>query len=384
MPRENVLTTTAARLARIPFWLLARRPFVPPQKALILQPCCLSQVMLTTPLLAALSRAFPRARFDWAVSDWARPAVAGNPRLTELISTGSGRLGEGGWREIRALVQQLRQEEYDTCFIPGRSALLSLVAWQAGIPQRVGLNVDGRGFAHTIAVPLPAGERHTAAIYLAIAAAAGIDTRTGGLPPMEFYPSDAARTAVTKRLIDELDWLGDAPLVIMHPGGGANPVQTDRRKQWPAERFVLLGNHLVRKYQARVLLVGGKADRPLAEAIAGMMPAPVVSWAGRISLGEIGALGEVADLYVGNDTGPTHVAAAAGCRTLAIFGPTDPAVSAPYGNRDQVITLWREWHEAEGQSFSWDNGVSVAEAIKAADTLLKPVLERKASHPPGG
>jgi len=384
MLRENVLTTTVARLARIPFWLLARRPFVAPQKALILQPCCLSQVMLTTPLLAALSRAFPRTRFDWAVSDWARPAVAGNPRLTELISTGPGRLDEGGWHQLRTLAGQLRQENYDTCFIPGRSAHLSLLAWQAGIPQRVGLNVGGRGFAHTVAVAPPAGEQHAAAVYLAVAAAAGIDTQTGGPPPMEFYPSDAARTAVTKRLIDELDWLGDAPLVIMHPGGGNNPVQADTRKQWPSERFVLLGNHLVRQYQARVLLVGGEADRPLAEAIAGMTSGPTANWAGRIRLGELGALAEIADLYVGNDTGPTHVAAAVGCRTLAIFGPSDPAVSAPYGNRDQVITLWHEWQAAEGQPFSWNNGVTVAEAVKAADTLLKPILERKANHPPGG
>lgn len=381
--RENVLTTTAARLARIPFWLLARRPFVPPQKALILQPCCLSQVMLTTPLLAALSRAFPRTRFDWAVSDWARPAVAGNPRLTELISTGPGRFGEGGWRELRALAQQLRHEAYDTCFIPSRSSWLSLLAWQAGIPQRVGLNAGGRGFAHTIAVAPPAGEQHAAAIYLAIASVAGIDTQTGGPLPMEFYPPDAARTAVTKRLIDELDWLGDTPLVIMHPGGGSNPVQTDTRKQWPAERFVLLGNHLARKYQARILLVGGEADQQVAAAIAGMMAAPAVSWAGRAGLGEIGALAEIADLYVGNDTGPTHVAAAVGCRTLAIFGPSDPAVSAPYGNRDQVITLWREWYETNGQPFTWDNGITVAEAVKAADTLLKPLLERKVGHTPG-
>jgi hypothetical protein len=79
MLRENVFTVMLARLARVPFALFRQRPFTPPAKALILHPCCLSQVLLSTPLLAALSETYPRGRFDWAVSDWARPAIAGQP-----------------------------------------------------------------------------------------------------------------------------------------------------------------------------------------------------------------------------------------------------------------------------------------------------------------
>jgi lipopolysaccharide heptosyltransferase II len=367
MPHENILTVAAARLARVPFWLLARRPFTPPQKALILRPCCLSQVMLATPLLAALSAAYPKARFDWAVSDWARPAIAGNPRLTELIGTGSGDLHDCGWPAIRALAQRLRQEQYDTCFVPSRSSLLALVAWWAGIPQRVGFNAGGRGFAHTVAVRPPAEGQGAAAMGLAMARACGIDTGAGDPIGMEFYPPDVDRTAITRRLVDELDWLGDTPLVIMHPGGGCNPAQTDTRKRWPAERFALLGSYLARRHQARLLLVGSEQDRPLAQAIAGMIVAPAVNWAGYLSLGELGALGEVADLYVGNDTGPTHIAAAVGCPTLAIFGPSDPAVSGPYAVKGRVITLW---HELNGRPFSWQEGVTIDEAMEAADSLL--------------
>jgi ADP-heptose:LPS heptosyltransferase len=75
----------------------------------------------------------------------------------------------------------------------------------------------------------------------------------------------------------------------------------------------------------------------------------------------------VADLFVGNDAGPTHVAAAVGCPTLAIFGPSSPAVSQPYYPKGKVVTLWRD--PAAGP-FSWQNGVSAAEAIAAADELL--------------
>jgi heptosyltransferase-2 len=367
MPQENVLTAVLARVAGIPFRILARKPYVPPRKALILHPCCLSQVMLATPLLAVLSQAYPQAQIDWAVSDWARPAISTNPRLTELIRTGPGAVQQMNWQDIRLLIQHLRQESYDTCFVPGRSAFLAYIAWQAGIPQRIGLNIRGRGFAHTLAVPAPAGERHAAAIYLALASAIGLAAAKLRRPVMEFYPSDADRTVVTEWLIDDLDWLGDVPLIIMHPGGGQGSAFEDEQKRWPVERFVLLGNHLARHYGARILIVGSERTRSLADAIVGMMSAPATSWAGRISLGKLGALGEMADLYVGNDTGPTHIAAAVGCPTLALFGPSNPAFSAPYGKPDRVTILWQEQEE---RPFTWAHGVTVAEAIKAAEKLL--------------
>jgi ADP-heptose:LPS heptosyltransferase len=97
-----------------------------------------------------------------------------------------------------------------------------------------------------------------------------------------------------------------------------------------------------------------------------MIPGKVINQAGNLSLGQIGALCELAGLYVGNDVGPTYVAAATGCPTLAIFGAADPAVFAPYMVNSRVTTLWRAY---EGD-FSWDKGVMVEEAVEAAEALL--------------
>lgn len=368
MPQETFLTATLARLVSLPFRLY-RRPFTPPQKALILHPCCLSQVMLATPLLSVLAAAFPNTQFDWAVSEWARPAIAKNPKIAELIPTGDLGLASLSINERLGVAEQLRQGSYDTCLIPGRSSLLSWVAWQARIPQRIGVASGGRGFAQTLVAPPRPGQQHATDIYLSLAPACGIDLPPGERPPMEFYPADADRTAVTQRLIDELDWLGDVPLVVMHPGGGAGSVYEDPLKRWPSERFVLLANHLMRQHKARVLLVGSAHDHELATAIAGMTSQRCANWAGRMTLGELGALGEMASLYIGNDTGPTHIAAAVGCPTLAIFGPSNPAVSGPYSPAEgRVVTLWRG---GEQRPFTWQEGVSVSEAIKAADSLLR-------------
>jgi len=378
MPSENFLTVAAARLARIPFTFSRNKPFEPPQKALILQTCCLSQVMLTTPLLAALGSEFPDARFDWAIGDWARQAVASNPRLTELISTGEGDIQKRSWSQIRQLVNRLRTEQYDTCFVPSRSAILSYIAWQSGIRQRVGLLIKGRGFAHTIAVSPAKENRNAATRGLSLARAVGVPEETINRAGMEFYPADRDRLIVTQRLVEEIDWLGDVPLVIMHPGGGENPKRSTILKRWPVERFARLGNHVTRKHKAKVVLIGRVEERSLTQAVAGLMAANVTDLSGRLSLGEVGAICEVADLYVGNDTGPSHIAAASGCPTLVVFGPSDPAYSKPYMPTGNVVAVWRDLAEVEEERpFSWDIGVPVGEVIEAADSLLERSAERQ-------
>lgn len=358
------------RLPRLP-WRFAAPSFAPPRKAIILQPCCLGRVMLTTPLLAALGEAFPDARFDWAVSDWARQAVSSNPRVTRLIHAGGGKLSVADGDQLRALRDDIRAEAYDTCFIPDiDDAVAARLAKEAGVLQRVGLSA-GRRTPLTLAVAPPPGERRRARVYLALAKAVGVSADIMAAAEMEFHPPDGDRTAAARWVVEELDWLGDRPLVVMHPGGGRNPAGTNLDKRWPAERFARLGNYLIRVHRARIALVGTADERSLAAQVAGMMSLTATeraaaNRAGEIGLGELGALCELAGLYVGNDIGSTYVAAATGCPTLAIYGPTDPAVSAPYMINGRVTALWQPYEGA----FNWANGVTVEMATVAADALL--------------
>jgi heptosyltransferase-2 len=362
----NLFTLAAANLASIPFRLFSRRPFEKPTKVLILKPCCLSQVMLATPLLAVLSDAFPDARFDWAISEWARPAISGNPRISHIIDMGKVTLGDGTWADAGSLVERLRQEEYDACFVPSRSSLLSYNTWRAGIRQRIGLNANGRGFAYTIPVKPPKGELNEAEIYLSLARAVGIQEKSG----MEFYPADQDRDSATEKLQGEVGWEGINPLVVVHPGGGGNPAEPNHDIRWPEERFALLCSRLVRKYGAHVVLVASKAEEGISKKILGLTPVPISNLTGTLSLGEVGALCEVADLYVGNDTGPTQISVAMGCPTLAIYGPTDPAVSRPYGDNRKVRIVQAKPEAGSTGNFSWEGGPAVDEVLAAADDLL--------------
>ncbi len=364
MSQDNLITQLAHQLAAIPFRLFAKRPYIPPQKALILHPCCLSHILLATPLLARLNSAYPQAQFDWAVSDLARPAIVTNPRITTFLHATSGAIEHTSRADRRALTELIAEQNYDTCFILGPSPKLSQIAWRAGIQQRIGLHLKGNGFANTIPIQPPKGEQHAAARYLAIADTLGVAHASSS--KMEFYPRDADYTAVTQRLIDEIEWLGERPLAILHPGGG---VFADEERRWPLERFVLLGNHIARQHNASVIMVGDEQDHKMAVSIEGMMSGEVINWAGKISLGELGALCALADLYVGNDTGPTHISVAMGCPTVAIFGPTDPAFSAPFAPKsEQLVILWNGSAE---RPFNWENGVQIKEATQAVDRLMK-------------
>lgn len=360
------LPAALLRAVRLPFRKATRRSYSSPRRALILQPCCLGRVMQTTPLLAALSMAFPQARIDWAIGDWSLQAISSNPRITRTIRSGSGDLTQNTRDEMRSFLETVRGEQYDTCFIPSNSRLLARIAWQAGIPQRVSLEVEGGGFAPTVAVRPPIGERQIARLYLALAEAVGVEESILRAAEMEFVPTDIDRTAVTRWLVEEFDWLGDVPLVVLHPGGGENPERHNPGIRWPAYRYARLANYLARTRGARVVLVGLAEERTLTSEVAGMLPFAVANRAGRMGLGELGALCELASLYVGNDVGSTYVAAATGCPTLAIYGPTDPGIYAPYMVNGRVQTAWRPYEGA----FDWSKGVTVEEVIVATDELL--------------
>lgn len=124
----------------------------------------------------------------------------------------------------------------------------------------------------------------------------------------------------------------DAP----RPRVGIVPLSRWETKNWPATSFAALGRRL-QAGGATLFLFGGPADRDVCAEIAAALKANVVNLAGETGLPETGGYLQAMDLVVTNDSGPMHMAAAAGTPTLALFGPTDPVRTGPYGDRHRVI-----------------------------------------------
>lgn len=362
MEQNRILTAVLSPLANFLHRRFYKRPFTQPQKAIILQPGTIGDVMLCTPMLSLLRREFPHTRFDWAISQHAYLVVSGNNDITNHLIVPTK--NETEQIDAPKLVQVLKEAQYDTCFVPDNNVQMAQIAVQAQIPQRIGFWNGGKGYTFTTPVHAPTGERHRAAINVALAQPTQRKVQLTRLP-MAFYPSDQDRKLMSERLIDELDWMGDRLLVMINPGVGNE--EDDQR--WPIERFVLLGNRIIRNHQAQLVLVGDKSDSKIAKEVAGMIAGSVPNWVGRVTVGQIAALAEVADLYIGCDCGATHIAATMGCATLAIFGPTDPSVSGPYHPRESQVVVLHKTADEE-RPFSWDDGVTVAQAESAVRKLL--------------
>jgi heptosyltransferase III len=119
--------------------------------------------------------------------------------------------------------------------------------------------------------------------------------------------------------------------LAIHPGSGS------RSKNWPLGHWAELLGELVPTF-AEVLLISGEADTKISEAVRKLIPLPKLRLCANRSLWDLVSELSQATLFIGHDTGVTHVAAATGAATVALFGPTDPTIWAPHGDHVIVIT----------------------------------------------
>jgi len=300
------------------------------RSVLVVRPCCIGDVLQSTALVGALRRALPDARLGYAVGPWSRPVLEGNPNLDVLVDTGAVVGGRKPTpRAFLGLVRRLRKGQWDACFVLERSPLFGLAAWMAGIPDRIGLDSAGRGFALTWRVPLRP-RRQEAEAALDLARAVGLDTSDART---EFHPVERDRQEVERLALPT-----DRPYVCLAPGGGVNPGTELTAKRWDAERFGALAVRLT-AHGYRPLLIGGPPDHEAAEMARAASNGTATDLCGRLSLTAVGALLQRSRLLVSNDTGVMHLAAAVGTPVVGLFGPTDPALYAPYGVHHRII-----WH----------------------------------------
>ena len=288
----------------------------------------LGDVLLATPVFRALRERFPDARLTVAVSRGTEDILKGNPDLDEILVV--ERTGLAG--QFR-FVQELRRRRFD-CVVDltdgDRSAAL---AFCSGAPVRIGLNVEHRwrGLLCTQVVTPRAEAIHRIEHDLETLRPLGIEPKAGR-PVLHISREEEAEAA---RLLDDVAGEplsgGAKPLVMFQPGARY------WFKAWPAERFSALVDRLAGKYSCRVLIGGDPKERQLAETIRAQAASKPVVLAGRTTVRQYAAILKRCILFVGNDNGPMHMAAALGVPVVAFFGPSNPAEWGPRGGRTEVL-----------------------------------------------
>jgi lipopolysaccharide heptosyltransferase II len=218
----------------------------------------------------------------------------------------------------------MRKVGPDTAVVLPNSLESALAAWYWGARRRVGFGGGGRELLLTDAPALPAPRRHQVDEYLLLAEACGatIDERIPRLAPPK---ADGAERAEVRALLDEAGAprAHGRPTVAVHLGAAYGPA-----KLWPLPQVAEFCR-LMAADGATAVLVGAPGDAPAATEVMGTAPAR--SLVGRDRPALLTALLSEIDLLVSGDTGVAHLAASLGTPVVTLFGPTDPALSAPRG-----------------------------------------------------
>jgi heptosyltransferase-2 len=285
-----------------------------PRRLVMLAPNWLGDAVMALPLLRDLRRAWAGAEIVVA----ARPAVA---PLYSMVPDVNGTLVlEGGGRAVASMrqnIERLAAGRFDAALLLPNSFAAAWLVRGAGIPERWGYARDLRGRLLTRAVPRLRSYGHQVEYYQALAAAMGLSVG----PPYAaiLVPPQARETART--LLDQSGVAANQPFVVCAPGAAYG-----RAKQWPPERFAELARMLAAA-NVRTVLVGSKGDIPACSEIA--RRAPVVDLTARTDLPTLAAVLSSSRAVISNDSGAMHLAAAAGARVTAVFGPTNEQKTAP-------------------------------------------------------
>ncbi len=291
-------------------------------KILIIKPSSLGDIVHSLPLLNRIKKSVKDCTVHWIVAQPFQEILEGHPMIDRLWSINKdewkdiNRLG-ATLTELKRLFRDLKAEDYDLVIdLQGllRSGIIAKATWAK---MRVGFT-DAREGASLFYTHKVKSERNLHAVerYLKVAEFLGLKDDEILFP---FPPVDDFRYG-------EIDVLKGRYAVIV-------PGARWQTKRWPSERFGELASMLPLK----TVVIGGKSDITIAENVIRISKGKTISFAGKTGLKELLVIIKKADFIVTNDSGPMHIAAALRVPVFAIFGPTDPIKTGPYGEGHTVV-----------------------------------------------
>jgi len=304
---------------------------------LIIKLSAIGDVVHSLPFLEVLKGTFPRAHIDWVVEAPADEIIQGHSMIRRVLVSPRKSLvnrfrEDRKWltlaHDVQAFVKRVRSREYDLIIdLQGlfKSGILTGVSKGK---RKIGMSGSREGAGLFLSEP-PVRvdyDRHAIDRYLQIASYLGARlVKWKGRIPV----SDADRESLGQKLVVQgLDGQG---LVAI------NPMAKWTTKCWDLERFALLADRIVAEFPYKVVFTGSMEDRSVVTDIINMMNGEAFNFAGETTLKELSTLYEKCRLLITTDTGPMHMASAMGCPVVALFGPTAPWRTGPYGAGHHII-----------------------------------------------
>jgi heptosyltransferase-2 len=302
-----------------------------PRRLLVVGPAWVGDMVMAQSLFITLRRLHPGCEIDVAAPAWSEPLLARMPEIRAAVPVPLGH-GEFGWGKRRDIGRGLRDRRYHQAIVLPRSFKSALVPFHAGVGQRTGYRGETRLWLLNDIRPLDKS-RLTQTVQRYVALGYGPDEPQ---PPPVPHPRLRVDEANQRRLCDELSLATDAPLTAMMPGAEYGP-----SKCWPLEYYAETARALLARGE-RVWVLGSAKDRPAAARIRELAGDGVTDLSGRTQLEDAVDLLALAGRAVTNDSGLMHVAAAVGCRLVAIYGSTTPDYTPPLSDQAEIVRLGLE------------------------------------------
>ncbi|MCK5214787.1 MAG: lipopolysaccharide heptosyltransferase II [Candidatus Omnitrophica bacterium] len=283
-------------------------------------------VIFSTPIFKAIKTKYPKARVTCLAVPRVKEILESCPGIDEIIIYDEKGRGRGLLGKFH-IVKEMRKRKFDLVFLLHRSWTRALLAFLAGIPQRVGYDAKNRGKFLTHKVSYLTGDVHRSDFYTHVIESYGFEIKDR---TCSIDVSSKDKATMQKKLNDagitEKDFV-----VVVNPGGNWD------LKRWPKENVASLIQQLMVALKVKVVVPGALKDKGLVDDIVKLSNVKPVVVAGETTLKELMALLSLADVMVSADSGPMHIANCVGTKTVCLFGPTRPEITGPRGKGQYTI-----------------------------------------------
>ncbi len=295
-------------------------------KILVRAPNWIGDSILSMPAAECLSKNFPDAHIWIAAKEWVKDLFTAHAFIKGVIPLPE----TDDFKNLKSSAQKLREFQFEIGLLFTNSFVSALLFYLARIPQRWGYATDGRGLLLTksIVPKIEENSFHQLNYYLKLLSELGLKT----YPSKLSLPLTQEDKRLAKEMLFSLNVDLRRPLIILHPGASYGS-----SKRWPTEKFAELINLLQERKKAEILIIGSHQDTKLAESIVSSVSKKPLNLAGKTSLRLLAGLISHADIFITNDSGPMHMANALETPVVAIFGPTNPALTGPFQDPAFVI-----------------------------------------------
>jgi len=293
-----------------------------PEKIIIRMPNWIGDLVMATPILTDVRKAFPNAHITALCRTPISDLLKEDLDIDELFCF-SKASGFDRRSERRGIVEKIRRGNYDLGILLTHSFSSAWWFWRGHVKRRLGYQGNGRSLLLTDSIDLPANvkEQHLVTTYKMV-------LNLLGLPVSETKPRlflQDKELEEARALLKQSGMSPQARLVGINPGAAYGSA-----KCWLPERFRQVTEKLLKHENIQIVYFGDPTTQPLVKEICQGLPSRVINLAGVTTLRQLASLIKLCDVLLTNDSGPMHIAAAVGTPLVALFGSTNEVATGPY------------------------------------------------------